>query len=246
MKNFVLSILSLFALLMSSCSSETLTINSPDGEIFVSITTSTGEETGDAAGTLGYSVVYKGHEIIGKSELGLEFRDLPAVGPGMEVLGTETRQVYESWERVWGKNKKVIDNYHELVVQLANKADMIRLDLVLRVYDDGVAIRYYIPEQESISGFELTADKTTFNFNENHRIWAAQYGPFRSHQESDFKEMMLDDPLLKERIGLPLLMEIEEKAWVAITEANLTDWAGMYLRGTGHYTFETVLSPFPW
>lgn len=241
----MLSILSLFALLMSSCSSETLTINSPHGEIFVSITTSTGEETGIAAGTLGYTVVYKGHEIIGNSELGLEFRDLPAMGPGMEVLGTETRQVNESWERVWGKNKKVLDSYNELIVQLANKADRIRLDLVLRVYDDGVAIRYHIPEQENISGFELTADKTTFSFNENHRIWAAHYGPFRSHQESDFKEMMLDDPLLKERIGLPLLMEMGEKAWVAITEANLTDWAGMYLRGTGNYTFETVLSPWP-
>jgi len=245
MKNFVLSILTLSALLMSSCSSETLTINSPDGEIIVSITAGTAEETDKKAGTLGYSVVYRGDEIIGSSELGLEFRDLPAMGGGMEVLGTETRQVNESWERVWGKNKKVLDSYNELTIQLASKTDRIRLDLVLRVYDDGAAIRYHIPEQENIAQFELTADRTTFNFNENHRIWAAHYGPFRSHQESDFKEMMLDDPLLEERIGLPLLMEIEDKAWVAITEANLTDWAGMYLKRSANYTFKTVLSPLP-
>ena len=81
--------------------------------------------------------------------------------------------------------------------------------------------------------FELTADKTRFRFNGNHRVWAAQYGPFRSHQESEFREMMLDDPLLEERSGLPLLVEIGEKAWVAVTEANLTDWAGMYLRRNG-------------
>ena len=37
----------------------------------------------------------------------------------MKVVGTETSYVNESWERVWGKNKKVIDSYNELTVQLA-------------------------------------------------------------------------------------------------------------------------------
>ena len=39
MKNFVLSILAVSALLISSCSSGILTIDSPDGEILVTITT---------------------------------------------------------------------------------------------------------------------------------------------------------------------------------------------------------------
>ena len=245
MKKFMLPILAVSALLISSCTSEILTIDSPDGEIIVSITTGTREEAGNEAGILGYSVEYKDQEIIGNAELGLEFRDLPALGPGMKVIGTETSNVNESWERVWGKNKKVIDNYNELLVKLFSETDKIRLNLFVRVYDDGVAIRYHIPEQEGIGEFELTADKTTFKFNGNHRVWAAQYGPFRSHQETEFREMMLDDPLLEERSGLPFLMEIGEKAWVAITEANLTDWAGMYLQGTGNYTLETVLAPWP-
>ncbi len=163
----------------------------------------------------------------------------------MKVAGTEARFVNEGWERVWGKNKKVINSYNELTVQLVNETDDLKLDLVIRAYDDGVAIRYHIPEQENIQAFQLTADKTRFRFNGNHRVWAAQYGPFRSHQETEFREMMLDDPLLEERSGLPLLVEIGEKAWVAVTEANLTDWAGMYLRRNGEYTFETVLAPWP-
>lgn len=245
MKNFVLSILALLALLISSCSSGTLTIDSPDGQIFVNITTGTDLETGKKAGALGYSVEYQGQEIIGNAKLGLEFRGLPALGPDMKVLGTETSYVNESWERVWGRKKKVLDSYHEMIVQLVNKTEEIRLNLVVRVYDDGVAIRYHLPEQENIKGFELTADKTTFRFNGNHRVWAAQYGPFRSHQEAGFREMMLDDPLLKERSGLPFLMEVGENVWVAITEANLTDWAGMYLIRTAENTLETVLSPWP-
>ena len=245
MKNFVLSILLVPALLISSCTTSPPTIDSPDGEILVTINTGDQEETGSESGTLEYNVVYKGQEILGPSELGLEFRDLPALGPGLRVTGTETRNVNDSWERVWGKNKKVIDNYNELIVHLASEANKMKLDLVVRVYDDGVAIRYHIPEQENIKGFELTADKTQFSFKGNHRVWAAQYGPFRSHQETEFREMMLDDPSLEERSGLPFLMEIGEKAWVAVTEANLTDWAGMYLRRTDDYTLETVLAPWP-
>lgn len=245
MKNFSASILALSALLMSNCHSETLTVDSPDGEIAVIITTSGREKTGTETGNLGYSVEYKGQEIIANSELGLAFRGLPALGPGMKVQGTEAREVDESWERVWGKDKHVIDSYHELIVQLANEKDKVRLDLVLRVYNDGVAIRYHIPEQENIKGFELTADNTRFSFTGNHRLWAAQYGPFRSHQEAEFKEMMLDDPRLEERCGLPLLMEINKGSWVAITEANLTDWAGMYVQKAAEHTLETVLAPWP-
>ena len=245
MKNILFSILALAAMMVSSCSGRILTIDSPDGEIKVKITAGMDEESADGSGILAYTLEYKGQEIIGRSELGLEFRDLPDLGPGMKVLGTDTRQVNESWERVWGRNKQVIDSYHELIVRLASKRDMVRLDLLVRVYDDGVAIRYHIPEQENIGEFELSGDKTTFRLNGNHRVWAAQYGPFRSHQESEFNELMLEDPVLKERSGLPFLMEIGEKTWVAITEANLTDWAGMYLIRTENHTLKTVLSPWP-
>ena len=93
MKNFLLPILAVSALLISSCTSGIHTIDSPDGEIIVSITTGTREEAGNEAGILGYSVEYKDQEIIGNAELGLEFRDLPALGPGMKVIGTEASNV---------------------------------------------------------------------------------------------------------------------------------------------------------
>jgi alpha-glucosidase len=245
MNNTLISILSVSVLLVGSCTAGPLTVDSPSAEISVTITTGGQEDTDTGSGTLAYTVDYKGQEIIGRSELGLEFRGLPPLGPGMKVAGTENKQVNESWERVWGRDKKVMDHCNELTVHLAGEKNKVKMDLVVRAYDDGVAIRYHMPEQENIKGFELTADKTQFRFNGNHRVWAAQYGPFRSHQEAEFRELMLDDPVLEERSGLPLLVEAGEKAWVAITEANLTDWAGMYLQRSENFTFETVLAPWP-
>ena len=245
MKNHVFSILTVSVLMSSSCSKSLLTVESPDKEIQVSVTTDGHQESANKAGSLQYSIRYRGLEILGPSGLGLEFRDLPAVGPGMKVVGTGIRHVNENWERVWGRNKRVTDQYDELTIHLENEKNKLKLDLIVRAYDDGVAIRYHIPEQDHIREFELTADRTKFRFLDNHRVWAAQYGPFRSHQESEFMELMLDDPVLEDRSGLPFLVEAGERAWVALTEANLTDWAGMYLQSIGNYTLETVLSPWP-
>ncbi len=245
MRSFIFSILSLTMLLGTGCSSGLFTIESPDKEILVTVMTDGGGNSGEGRGGLQYSVAYRGQEILGPSDLGLEFRGLPPVGPNMKVTGTDIKYVDESWERVWGRSKNVIDRYDELTVHLADVKNDLKLDLVVRAYDDGIAIRYFIPEQDQIGDFELTRDLTGFRFTGNHRVWAAQYGPFRSHQETEFREMMLDDPELEERSGMPFLVEVGDIAWVAITEANLTDWAGMYLRRTGEHTLEAVLAPWP-
>ncbi len=238
MKSSAVAVMVIMAVIsLYSCQNGTLTVDSPDGEIHVSI------ETG--GGTPGYRIEYRDQEILGFSELGLTFRGLPALGPGMAVKGTRANSVNESWERIWGRNKMATDHYNELVIHMTNDTTSLKMDLFVRAYDDGVAIRYHIPEQENIKDFELTADKTRFRFNGNHIVWAAQYGPFLSHQESEFMEGRLDDPSLQERCGLPFLLETGDKAWVAVTEANLTDWAGMYLRATGDHTLETVLAPWP-
>ena len=245
MKNISFSVFALMLLLAGSCSNGEIIVESPDNEIHVTIMPDSEGNSGDAEGRLQYSVAYRGQEIVGPSDLGLECRNLPALGPGMKVTGMDRKQVDESWERVWGRSKKVLNRYTELVIHLANDHNNLKLDLFVRAYDDGVAIRYHIPEQAGIGDFELTADLTSFRFSGDPRVWAAQYGPFRSHQETEFREMMLSDPELKERSGLPFLMEIGEKAWVAITEANLTDWAGMYLQRTGKSRLEAKLAPWP-
>ncbi|MCK4854941.1 MAG: hypothetical protein KAT31_11780, partial [Bacteroidales bacterium] len=74
MKNFILSILAFSALLISSCNSGEYAIDSPDSEILVTIMTGDMEESDNGSGILRYSVMYMGQEIVGPSELGLEFR----------------------------------------------------------------------------------------------------------------------------------------------------------------------------
>lgn len=233
--------------LLSSCSSNPLVLQSPNNQIKVILESVADDPAMQGVGQIRYSVYFKGKEIVGSSMLGLEFRNMPDLVTDLTVSGTERYQIDKTWERVWGRNKTVRDRYNELAVHLSGAPDGLEMVLMIRAYNDGIAIRYILPEQENMGNFELTGDRTRFNFNGNHRVWAAHFGGFVSHQESEFNEMYLDDPRMEEITGLPLLIEGGEDAWMAITEANLTDWAGMYLRAVEgeDYVLEAVLSPWP-
>ena len=224
--------------LLAGCSGNLLRVESPDGNIIVTLSND---------GILSYSVTYQGQEIIAPSKLGLEFRDHGPMNEGLKVLGTEKSNHDSQWERVWGRDKIVRDHYQELVVHLADAAEAQFMDVIIRAYDDGVGIRYHLPEQANIGTFELTSDNTEYAFTGNHTVWAAHYGSFKSHQESEFREMNLDDPRMEELTATPLLVRASEDRWVALSEANLTDWAGMYVQKSGStgYTIKTVLSPYP-
>ena len=138
---FSLTILSL----LSSCSGNLPKVVSPDGNIIVTI------ENGE---NLNYSVQYMGQEIIAPSALGLQFRDHDPMFESLMVISTAKRNHDQEWERVWGRSKVVRDNFQELTIHLADTSQEQIMDVILRVFNDGVAIRYFLPEQENISGHD--------------------------------------------------------------------------------------------
>ncbi len=238
---------------MLSCSSEQLTISSPDGAVQVTVTTGyIGEggttEAGSIEPGLAYSVSFRGEIVLDESPVRLYFRDGDPLGTGLVVLETETRMVDEEWERVWGKSKKVRNHFNELVIRMKEESGKeLLLNLIIRAYDDGIAFRYYIPEQEGIADFELGSEITSFRFTADHKIWATNLGSFHSSQEHIFDETRLSALSEDDILGTPLLVKTGESGWAAILEANLTDWAGMFLSGQAGSpnTVRTKLSPWP-
>ena len=120
------------------------------------------------------------------------------------------------------------------------------MNFFVRVFDDGIAFRYQIPEQPGIGEFKLASERSEFHFVANHTVWAANYGGFVSHQEGEFKKMTLSQIRPGDIIGCPLLVNAGA-AWIALTEANLTDWAGVYFTAApnSQNAVITVLSPHP-
>jgi alpha-glucosidase len=108
---------------------------------------------------------------------------------------------------------------------------------VIRVFNDGVAFRYEFPEGSGFGAYALTGERTSFNLDPGARVWAADHEHYYSNQEHEYEERLAVEIGEDELIGCPLLAELDEGGWVLITEADLTDWAGLYFRaaeaGTG-------------
>jgi alpha-glucosidase len=110
-----------------------------------------------------------------------------------------------------------------------------------------VAFRYRIPQQSNLNEFEIIAEHSEFNFFENHHCWALQLENFATNYENTFNPLTLQDLKPDQIIGLPLTIVSQSGTFMAITEANLTDYAGMYLEGSSILDFGLIsrLSPLP-
>jgi alpha-glucosidase len=214
---------------------------SPDGKIKAQFT---------ANDSLTYSVWCDDKPIIVDSPLTLEFEEEPPLGPGLTVRTHRRYSKDESWKPVYGQHSEIADNYNELRLALRDSGPPKRLlRLVFRAYNDGVAFRYFLPKRRDAEEFVLTKEDSQFRFAKDHTVWAADYKKFASHQEEEFRKVKLSSIKPESIIGVPLLVQVDDSLYVAITEANLTDWAGMYLCGAkseGKFVgLTTKLSPRP-
>ncbi|WP_226995339.1 glycoside hydrolase family 97 N-terminal domain-containing protein, partial [Candidatus Symbiothrix dinenymphae] len=117
---------------------------------------------------------------------------------------------------------------------------------MFRVYDDGVAFRYKLYRSERIGNRQLTKELTTFAIPGNPDAWVVEYGGYATPNEAEFMEKKLDAVSDKTIAGLPFLMKYADDCWVAITEAEIDNFAAFYLGTNGQKNqLTTKLVPLP-
>lgn len=227
----------------ASISSEHLVVASPDGKIEVSVT---------AKDVLTYTVSVDNQFIIHESKLGLEFRNGVILGRDVELLDARRQNNNSTWKNPLGKRSLVQDHHNELCLVMREKSNTGRtFEIIFRAFNDGIGFRYVLPHQDGMETFILEKELTEFVFADNFLCYAGQQDKgFQGPQEWEFKKVRLADIKSDSIVGLPLLIRTPP-AWVALTEADLRDWAGMWLAGaTGtdvgdNFTLMTKLAPRP-
>lgn len=210
-------------------------VRSPDGRNSISFML-------DEEGRPTYAVTRDGEPVIISSPLWLSLKGGP-LGTGSKLDRADRRSVNDSWRPVTGKASVVRDHFNEVRLHLVDAGDR-RLELVLRAYDDGVALRTVVPVQPKTDGAVIAGEETGFNFPRNYHCWGFNPGRFGTGHEGEF------DPVEARRIrdhnlyDMPLLCETG-KAALLITESDLLDYPAAYLkgRGDGGLGVVTKLSP---
>ncbi|MCB1133046.1 MAG: glycoside hydrolase family 97 catalytic domain-containing protein, partial [Verrucomicrobiae bacterium] len=146
---------------------DTVAIHSPDQQIEVVAGI-------DDSGAFRYSLEAFGQQVILPSAAAVQSETAMIPGADWKLVGRKTTATNSAWRPLWGKRSVVPDRYRQSVFQLQGPGSE-RLDVAIRVYDDGIALRYEVPANgpavtaEDRTEFRFAGDFTTWGYNgENH------------------------------------------------------------------------------
>jgi len=189
-----------------------------------------------------YSFKSSGKSVIEPSLMGFEFAGLAKMTDGFKVVTTETKSVNETWDQPWGEFKKVKDNHNELIVHLQEEKGEQRLvDIIFRVFDDGLGFRYHFPKQAKLGKVKISNEVTQFTFADDNNVWWAPVHSENSYYESFYRKTAISKT---DTINTPATFEMKNRLYVAIHEANLTDFASMTLVRTKGNQYKSDLVPW--
>lgn len=177
-----------------------------------------------------YSVWYKKKQLIANSEVGLTFLEDGAFGNNLRVKKPVFREAIEKYELVVGKTRHVADHFREVTIPLEQKAKPFRkINLIVRVFNDGLAFRYDFPRQQNWSSYTLTDENSAFRFASDPKVLALLLPNFTTSHEGEYSSLHLSSVKEDTLMDMPALFELPGQTYVAITEAALLNYAGMYL-----------------
>ena len=207
-KTFFLTLLCLVVSLLATA--KDVKVSSPDGLLTVTV--------GVDGGKAWYQVMRGGETVIGRSELGFVLQD--GDFKGNFKMGKVTRaSLDETWSQPWGEDAQVRNHYSEMKVTLQEKGGAKRqLGVAFRAFDDGVAFRYEFPRQRGLQDFVIMDEATQFALPSDAQAWSIP--ALTAYYEGIYTR----EPLSKKG---------KMSVYMAIMEANLTDYSTMNLAPSG-------------
>ncbi|WP_439130356.1 glycoside hydrolase family 97 protein [Polaribacter sp.] len=223
---------------LSSCWAEPETVLvSPDENIFLEFSLS---ETGKPV----YEVLFKNKSIIKKSSLGFDFENTTSFSDDFEIANSSIITFNETWQMPWGEQLDVVNHYNELRVELQEKSELKRkLNIVFKVYNDGVGFRYEFPEQENLKEVLISEENTEFNLTEDYKtFWIPGDWDIYEHLYSTTKLSEIDalnykvngalaqTSIPENAVNTPVTLVGKDGIHLSFHEAALVDYAGMTLK----------------
>ncbi len=229
-------------------------LSSPDGRLELRFVIQAKQPASADAGKLVYSVTFRGKPVLDDSALSLDLEGQPPLGEDVRIAEAKSGEGVDDYTLHNNKVSAVHDNYRSLAIRLEEAGGAHRIMIVeARAYNDGVALRYRLPQQAALSSVRLHAENTEFRLSTDATDWLLALPNYRSSYESEY--VKLPTSALSNQggvpstflIGLPLLMHEPGVAWMALMEADIEGNSSMYVTNpsgnwAGHW-FVSKLSP---
>jgi alpha-glucosidase len=205
--------LTLFLITTGCADKKNLGLLSPDGNIRLKLSFNPYKKCG---GSPSFSLMSGNKDILLPSSINLKTSKDDEVAD-FDLIKVERSTITNSWINNFGERKEIPDNYNQVKIYLKNND--LKINLVLRAYNEGVAFSYEFPQQAGKDSLTIYEEKISFRFASDYLSWSAPFA------QAQYKHV----PLSKIDKGCerPLVVEIDENNTIALAEARLVDYARM-------------------
>jgi len=207
---------------------KTYKVTSPDGKIIVTV---------NAGTDIKLSASYQGREVITSLKAGL----VQSTGKTFGENETVRKAVYGKIEQVLEpvvpqKHSKIEDRCNTLLITFRSG-----FAVNFRVYDDGIAYRF----ETALKGDVIIKNEVSeIMFPSGSRSWYPLEESFMSHNERQYIYSSVDTLKEKHLASLPALFTVDDIN-VLLTEADIQDYPGMWLKGNGAGGLKGVFPQYP-
>jgi len=146
--------------------------------------------------------------------------------------------VNESVTPVIREKAAVLTNaYNEIVIKFKSANS-----ISFRLFNEGFAYRFATSEKDSMI---ISRENLELNFTENDSVWFQASKSFNSSYETPYEHRIISGIEKDELCHLPLLVEKQNGLFVMVSEADLYNYPGLWLKGTGASQFVGTNPPYP-
>lgn len=211
-------------------------IQSPSKNITVNFElTSNGEPT--------YNVTYKGKDVIKNSMMGISLKEGPLLTTNFKIETTDKSSVDQNWSPVLGEESSIRDHYNQMTFHLKQDETNARLNIVFKVFDEGVAFRYEFPLEQRVNYFVVSEENTEFNLTGDHKtFWLPGDYDSQEYNYNETKISQIDISKIDRENGIalqsiennfrvqsPLMMKSTDGLYINIFEAAVNNYPVMHL-----------------
>lgn len=196
--------------------SKDYTLLSPDRQIRLEVSVDQNLE---------FTVFHNGQVAFGPGQVSMTLSDR-ILGENPKIKRTQRNTIDEHIELIVPNKDALIHDHCNELTLLFNK----HYSVVFRAYNDGVAYRFVTSFKNDI---DVVTEKMEISFPENTTTWFPEESSFISHYERQYQVLNIKDILHSDFCSLPVLFRNPEEINVLFTEADLYDYPGMFIFGSG-------------
>jgi alpha-glucosidase len=233
-KAYFVAFMALFFALSPAHASQDATVSSPDESIAVQVGV-------DNDGRVAYSVRRNNAPLIQSSLMGFILTDSYGMVRGFAMDGGPSLSSgEEKWEQPWGERRFVQGKYNDLLVRFKQKSKLQRIMAVrFRLFDNGFAFRYEIPDQPNLKVMNIADEITEFDIVPKGTAWWITGGEWNRYEQI-YQKTSID---AVSTAHTPITMRFDDGTHISIHEAALVDYSAYWLKRAEGQKFRTTLSP---